>query len=168
MKTNNLVMTALMICVIAVTTMFFKIPVPFANGYVHLGDAMIFMAVMMLGIKYGATASAIGSAMGDVLSGFAIWAPWTLVIKGAMAVLMGLFIMMSGKKPVGRMAGMTFAGLWMTGGYFVAEGVMYGNWAVALLGIPWNVGQFVTGMIIATALSAALHKTPAGKLFVYQ
>jgi len=75
---------------------------------------------------------------------------------------------MAGRRVIGRIAGMFLAGIWMTGGYFAAEGVIYGNWAAALLGIPWNVGQFVTGMFIATALSAALYKTPAGKLFVYQ
>ena len=45
---------------------------------------------------------------------------------------------------------------------------MYGNWAVAALGIPWNIGQFAVGMAIATALSAALCRTSAGRLFTYR
>ena len=174
-KTSRLVLTALMICMIAVTTMFFKIPIPFANGYVHLGDAMVFLSVLALGVKYGALASAIGSSLGDVLGGFAVWAPWTFVIKGCMALVMGLFILSRSKKNAGPgrfsvqimyVLGMLFAGLFMVAGYYIAEGVIYG-WAVALFGIPWNIGQFSVGMTVAAATAAALGKTPAKKYFVY-
>jgi uncharacterized membrane protein len=174
-KINKLVLTSLLICMIAVTTMFFKIPIPFANGYVHLGDAMVFLSVLTLGTRYGALASAVGSAMGDVLGGFAIWAPWTFVIKGLMALIMGLFIKAAAKRPAGKKlfgvpaahaAGMFFAGLWMVFGYYIAEGVIYG-FLVALLGIPWNIGQFIVGMCVASATAAALYKTPAKKLFVF-
>ena len=168
MNTNKLVMASLMTCLIIVATMFFKIPVPFGHGYIHAGDSMIFMAVLLLGIRYGAAAAAVGSAMGDVLGGFAIWAPWTFGIKGLMAVLMGLFILIAAKNARNRMIGMTIAGVWMTAGYYAAEGVIYGNWFVALIGIPWNVGQFAAGMAIAVALSTALYKTPARKYFAYQ
>lgn len=173
-KTGKLVKAALMTCLIIVATMFFKIPIPFANGYVHLGDAMIFLSVMLLGMKYGTITAAIGSAMGDVLGGFAVWAPWTLVIKGVMALIMGIFILNVMKKERNRrvlkpaavrVIGMLLAGLWMTFGYYIAEGVIYGNWIVALLGIPWNAGQFITGIVIASALSASLYKTPVGKHF---
>ena len=158
-KTNRLVKAALMTCLILVATMFFKIPIPFANGYVHLGDAMIFLSVMMLGTKSGAATAAIGSAMGDVLGGFAIWAPWTFVIKGVMATILGMFILTAINKEKSRRAlkpaaarviGMLLAGAFMTLGYYIAEGIIYGNWVVALLGVPWNVGQFITGMVIAS------------------
>ena len=167
-KTNKLVLTSLLVCMITVTTMLFKIPIPFANGYVHLGDAMVFLSVLVLGIKHGAVASAVGSAMGDILGGFAIWAPWTFIIKGGMALVLGLFILVFVKNnshfkmSFTLAAGMTLAGLFMVFGYYVAEGVIYG-WAVALLGIPWNMGQFAVGMIVATATAAALYKTPAKK-----
>ena len=173
-RTNRLVTAALMTCLIIVATMFFKIPIPFANGYVHLGDAMIFMSVMLLGMRNGAAAAAVGSALGDVLGGFAVWAPWTLVIKGVMALIMGLFILAWSKKetdrkvikPVAvRAIGMLLAGVWMTFGYYVAEGVIYGNWIIALLGIPWNAGQFITGAVIASALLSALGKTPVRRYF---
>lgn len=63
---------------------------------------------------------------------------------------------------------MTLGGLFMAAGYFVAEGIMYGNFGTAALGIPWNIGQFVVGMILAEILSAALQKTPAEKYFTYK
>ena len=175
-KTSSVVMSALMIAIITVSVMFIKVPIPFTQGYVHLGDAMIFMAVLVLGWKNGAIAAAVGAALGDILGGFPVWAPWTFAIKGVMAIILGLMIghalkkkwVMIGKMPLGAIVGMLVAGIVMVIGYFAAEGIMYGNWQVAMLGIPWNIGQFVVGLIIAWILTVALMKTPAKKFFAYK
>lgn len=174
-KTMNLVMTALMIGLIMVSIMFIKIPIPFTQGYVHLGDAMAFLAVLLLGWGYGAVAVALGACLGDLLGGAALWAPWSLVIRALMAIAMGLFIAASDKKgtrsiagfPLMQIVGMLIGGIIMVAGYYFAEGVMYGNWIVPLLGIPWNIGQFAVGMVIAGLLSSALYKTSARKYFYY-
>ena len=147
-KTVKVVLTALMMCLIILATMLIKIPIPFTQGYVHLGDAMIFLSVLVLGWKYGAVAAGVGSMLGDIIGGAAAWAPWTLVIKGGMAILMGICLK-GGDSRLREIAGMVLAGAFMVAGYYVAEGVMYGNWVVSALGIPWNIGQFTVGMIIA-------------------
>lgn len=175
-RTFSVVMTALMIAIITVSVMFIKVPIPFTQGYVHLGDAMIFMAVLVLGWKNGAIAAAIGGALGDILGGFPVWAPWTFCIKGLMAIVMGLLIAYAVKKrwvtignlPLGAIIGMILAGVINVVGYYLAEGIMYGNWAAALLGVPWNIGQFAVGLIIAWVLTAALMKTTARKFFTYK
>lgn len=175
-KTSSVVMTALMIAIITVSIMFIKFPIPLTQGYVHLGDAMIFIAVLVLGWKNGAIAAAAGAALGDILGGFAMWAPWTFVIKGVMAIILGLMIgyalkkkwVMIGKMPLGAILGMIVSGIVMVIGYFFAEGIMYHNWAVAALGIPWNIGQFVVGLIVAWVITVALLKTPARKFFAYK
>ena len=164
---QKIVMTAMMIALILVATSFFKFPVPMTQGYVHLGDGMIFLAVLILGTRNGSVAAGLGSALGDILGGYAFWAPWTFVIKFLMALVMGLFIQAFRKKREGNNArgttavniiGMTLGGLEMSIGYFVAERFIYGNWAVAALAIPWNIGQFVTGIVVAVVLYAALKK----------
>ena len=164
-----------MMCLIIIATMFIRVPIPFTQGYVHLGDAMIFLSVLVLGWRYGAAAAGIGSALGDVLGGYAVWAPWTLCIKAGMAVFMGLFIAHALKKErsarfflISEFVGMTLGGIWMCAGYYVAEAVIYGNWATPALAVPWNVGQFVVGMVIAISLAAALYKTSAAKHFTYR
>lgn len=159
----NMVLMGLMTCLVIVATMFIKIPIPMTQGYVHLGDSMIFLAVLILGKKNGSLAAALGSAMGDILGGYAFWAPWTLVIKFAMAWILGVFVERFEKK--GEIVGMTAAGIVMTAGYYIASSVMYGSWIVTLADIPWNIGQFIVGMILAEILDAALEKTPAKKYF---
>ena len=175
-KTNKIILTGLMMAMIVVATIVIPIPVPFGTGYIHFGDAMIFLSVLILGWKYGAIAAGVGSALADLLVGYAIWAPWTLVVKGLMGAIVGIFILKSIHKkgmellgvPVYQLIGMVLGGLVMVAGYYVAEGVIYGNFVAALLGIPWNIVQFSVGAVLATLLSAALYKTPARRFFTYQ
>ncbi|MCI8647656.1 MAG: ECF transporter S component [Firmicutes bacterium] len=172
----NIVMTALMIAIITISIMFIKIPIPGTQGYVHLGDAMIFLSVLVLGWRYGAVAAAIGGALGDLMGGAALWAPWTFAIKAIMAIIMGLFIAGTMKKkpftiggvPLMELIGMILAGIVMVIGYYIAEGVMIGNWISPMLGVPWNIGQFVVGMVITGILAAALYKTSAKRYFAYR
>ena len=63
---------------------------------------------------------------------------------------------------------MIIAGSFMVAAYYFAEGIMYGNWVTPLLGVPWNIGQFAAGMVIAVAIAAALCKTPGPQLLYLQ
>lgn len=175
-KALKLVLTALFISLIAIAILFIRVPIPFTQGYVHLGDAVIFLGIMVLGWKRGAFAAAAGGMMGDLIGGFAVWAPWTFAIKGVMALIIGLVL----QKAVGsrlvsesrlitvEIIGMVIAGAFETAAYFGAEGIMYGNWAVAALGVPWNIGQFAVGMVVAVLINTALFKTPVKKYFAYR
>lgn len=174
---TTMVMTALMMCLIMIATMFIKVPIPFTQGYVHLGDSMIFLAVLILGKKGGALAAGAGSALGDIIGGYAFWAPWTLLIKLIMAWILGSFVERMEKSGNGNghagisaaeIIGMVVAGIEMTAGYYVTEAVMYGNFIAPLSGVPWNIGQFAVGMVIACILAGALCKTPAKKYFAYK
>ena len=124
--------------------MFIRIPIPGTQGYVHLGDAMIFLSVLILGWKYGALAAAFGSMLADIIGGFAMWAPWSFAIKGIMALILGLIVMK-----------------------FAGGGESSGNWLAPVLGVPLNIGQFVAGMVISVLISTALCKTPARTYFTY-
>lgn len=177
-KTNRLVLTALMTCLVLVATMSIRIPSPFTQGYVHLGDSMIFLSVLLLGKRGGAVASGLGSGMADLLGGYGMYAPWTLLIKALMAFIMGAFIdgmMKRDKKPVKvlglpliELIGMVLAGFEMVLGYALVDGFLAGNLLSGFLGAPMNIGQFVTGMILASLLAAALYRTPARKIFAYR
>ncbi|MBR5230344.1 MAG: ECF transporter S component [Firmicutes bacterium] len=177
-KVYSMVMTALITGLILLATATFRIPSPFTQGYVHLGDTIIFLGVLVLGKKNGTAAAGLGSALADVMAGYAIYAPWTLIIKGLMALVMAVFIENAGKKgknhvklggiPLIELLGMILGGLVMVAGYSIVDGVFAGNMASGLLGVPANIGQFAVGMILAGALAAALYKTPAKRYFAYR
>ncbi len=91
-KTNKIILTGVMMAITAAATMVIAIPVPFTSGYIHLGDSMVFLSVLILGWRYGAIAAGVGSALADIFLSYVHWAPWTLCIKGIMAILMGLMM----------------------------------------------------------------------------
>ncbi len=169
---QKMLMTALMMSVIMVLTYTIRIPVPATHGYVHLGDAGIFVAVMLLGWRYGAIAAAFGSALSDLLGGFAYFVPLTFLAKGLMALLMGLFLERAFKKKnrhsmLISVIGMIIGGVVEVAGYFFGEVLMYGNWLVPVPEIGMNTVQFVVGMFLAWLLSSALCRGSVAKLFAY-
>ena len=131
-KTSRIVMTGIMTSLVLISTMVFRIHVPFTQGYVHLGDAAIFMAVLVLGKKYGTFAAGVGSALADLFSGYAYYAPWTLVVKALMAFVVGAaleyyekkgqgengtpWLNSKGKLPLMELLAMLFGGIEMTVG----------------------------------------------------
>ena len=154
-RTNKLVFTALMTCLVLLGTILFRIPIPMTQGYVHLGDAMIYIGVLLLGKKHGAVAAALGSSLGDVLGGFAFWAPWSFIIKFAMAFLAGSLI-----EKRSKVFSLIAGGLVMCAGYLIAERVMYGSWALAAVGLPWNIGQFAVGIAVSLAAQPLIRSLP--------
>lgn len=172
-KTYKAVMAGLMMAIIMVMTWMIKIPVPMTQGYVHLGDTAIYIAVLVLGKKYGAAAASLGSALADILGGYSYFAPWTFVVKGFMAYVVGAALesmqkkgrFREGRHTVPEIIAMIAGGFVMVAGYYIAEAIMYGSLITPLPGIPANIGQFVVGMILATILSVILYRTPAKKFF---
>ena len=172
-KTNELVLTAMFMCMIILAQIVIRLPIPGTGGYVHLADAVVYLSVIYLGHKNGALAAGLGSAMGDVIGGFAVWAPWTFVIKGGMALIFGLLAEKASARATyaegessprrklaayAKLPAMVIAGLFMVVAYFGAETIMYGNPGAAVLGVPWNIAQFVVGIVVADAMQHALKR----------
>ncbi len=250
MKVKNIIYAGLMIALVFIATFSIKIPIPFTQGYVHLGDSMIFIAAILFGWKIGGIAGGFGSALADLLGGYAMWAFPTLIIKFFMGALIGFLVKDLKKKENKTLKtvinavsiavwvfaaiftitysnslknavrvdndtaileelelsnasemvktvtkfqisivtaiiivfvlcfivsyflkkknikflnfttiyGMTLAGLWMTLGYFITEKILYGSYVVAVFGIPWNIFQFMTGLIISIIVVLGLKK----------
>ena len=173
-RTFDLVLTGLFTALVMVTTMIIRIPMPLTNGYVHLGDTTIYLAVLILGKKRGSIAAGTGSALADLFSGYAHYVPWTFVIKSLMALVMGLALDNMKKRGMykeharlrpAELIAMTLAGLEMTVGYYIAASIMHGNWVTPLMSVPGNIIQFTVGMLVAWFLAGALYGTPVGKYF---
>ena len=85
-KVKVLTLAALFTAMTTVATLLIQIPTP-TKGYVNLGDSIVNIAAWVLGPVYGAAAAGIGSALADIISGYVVYAPATLVIKAAMAAV---------------------------------------------------------------------------------
>ena len=87
-KTKKLCLSGLFTAVIFVTTAyFFHIPVGANGGYLHFGDAFVYLAGSFLPAPYAMAAGAVGAGLSDALSpGGIIWLPATVVIKSLVAL----------------------------------------------------------------------------------
>ena len=158
-KTKRIVVASLMAALTCVATMIIKIPSPL-EGYLNLGDCVVLVAGWMLSPAYGFLAAGLGSALADLLSGYAIYAPATFVIKGLMA-LAAFAVYKLLQKRVGKFAARLIGGVTaevlMIAGYFVFEGFLYG-FGPSVVNIPANAVQGVAGIIVGLLLIKVFEK----------
>lgn len=157
---RKLVLAAMLMAMVTAMTMFVSIKVPGPNsGYIHPGDAMIYASAWLLGGPWGAVIGGLGSALADLLSGYATFALGTLIIKAAMGLLVGYVCTRFAGKMLPRILAMSAASLLMVLGYFLYELVLYG-YASAIGGVPFNLVQAVAGVVIAEPFILVLHRVP--------
>lgn len=134
------VITALFAALIfLVTAYLLHIPTPATGGYIHLGDSFIYLAASMLPAPFAIAAGGIGEALSDLLTGGAVYALPTLLIKSAMV----LCFTSAGKKIITKrnIAGAVLAGIICIGGYYFTEVIIYHSFLSPLAEIPANLIQ---------------------------
>ncbi|MCH4006648.1 MAG: ECF transporter S component [Eubacterium sp.] len=164
-KTKKITMTALMAALVFACTFAVRIPNPMTGGYSHLGDCMIFLAVIILGRKYGAFAAAIGGALSDTLAGAAVWILPTFCIKFIMAFIMGSVILALHERKHAALLGAVLGGIFQIAAYTLAKVVLIG-WKVAILSVPNVSIQTAVGVVLFVVLSKLLAKPITRVTFV--
>ncbi len=166
-QVRALVLTALLAAMACAATMAIRVPTP-TGGYVNLGDAVVLLGAYLLGPGWGAAAAGVGSALADLLGGYPMYVPATLVIKAVMAALAaGLY------RLLGRRGGWTLAvcgaaaevpmvlGYWLFDAMLASFGDRSFSLALAgaAAGIPGNLVQAAFGAAASALLAAALRKS---------
>lgn len=144
---------AMFTAMITVTTAYlFHIPVGGNGGYLHFGDAFIYLAACFLPWPYACGAAALGGALADIVSGAAVWVLPTAIIKPLTAIWFTNRGRLLCKRNI---AALFFAGFISMAGYYLAEVVMTGSW-LAPLAVQWSsVVQAAgsAGVFVAAALA---------------
>lgn len=149
--TKNLTLAAMFAALCCVGTMAIQIPSPM-SGYVHLGDCFVLLSGFLLGPVWGTAAAGIGSMMADVITGYVHYAPGTLAVKAACA-LIAWFIYNSGKKTVfSAVAAGIAAETVMVLGYFGYACLLLGKGLGAAASIPGNIVQGIFGVTAGVLL----------------
>ena len=157
---------SLFAALIFVATLVVQIPIPATHGYINLGDSFVILAGVLLGPVYGALAAGIGSALTDVISGYAAYAPATFVIKALMALAVSLITKKRKTAPVVAPAAL-LSELIMVGGDYVFEAFILKFGSAALTGIPMNLIQGGAGIIISVLLISAINRSEKLKSMFY-
>ncbi|CAM5353529.1 ECF transporter S component OS=Lysinibacillus sphaericus OX=1421 GN=LS41612_14945 PE=4 SV=1 [Lysinibacillus sphaericus] len=102
----------------------------------------------------------------DVVSGWTLWAPITIVARGLQGYIVGKIAWSNGRKGNSiafNVLAMIISVPFMVAVYYVGEGILYANWVAPLTSIPGDLVQNVLGMIVAIPVCILLRKTPIFK-----
>ncbi len=167
---KRLTFTALFAALCCVATVLITIPLP-ASGYFNTGDVFVLLSAWCLGPIYGVAAAAIGSALGDLFLGYALYAPVTFVIKGLVAFLSCIvcwFFKKLIKKQrldfLPRIFSAVIGELVMIAGYFLFETILYGFYG-ALPNVLGNSLQAVCCGVCAVFIVSALYAVKSVRNF---
>lgn len=155
-RTQKMVLTALFAAMITVMTAYIcHIPTGINEGYIHFGDALIYMAACFLPMPYAIAAGAIGGGLADLLTA-PVWAVATMIIK---ALICLPFTSKGPKILCGRnVAAVCISGLISAVGYAIAEGIMFGTWVTSIAGFSGSAIQSGGSAVLFILLGLALDK----------
>lgn len=236
-KTRSIAIAGICAALVWLATVAFQLYIPETKGYFNIGESMVYASALLFGPAIGAFAGGVGSALADVATGYLVYAPGTLIIKGiegfvagflasslkkiprkawkplilALGIVLSVLIYFVGVsyyatsgEPASITVGlpqlgqseilvslpslfwsivavvvlivMTFVGLrvdletgclvlaaglagpFMVLGYFLYEYFVLGFGIGALAEVPFNVGQVLVGILVATPLTKVVRK----------
>lgn len=151
---RRLCLTGALTAATFVLTAFLHIPVH--NGYVHVGDAVLYLTACLLPTPYAVFTGAAGAALADVLTGFAVYALGSAIIKAATA----LCFSSRGETFLNRrnLVGLLPAAVLCIGGYYLYEVLLSANFVAPLAALPDNFVQWLCSTILFVPVAAALDR----------
>ena len=152
----KLALVALLIAITTVFTLLVRVPTP-ARGYVNLSDVAITFAGLAFGPWVGMMAGGVGTALADLLGGFAPFAPLSLVAHGLEGLLIGLLARRRSSMLMMVLAWLVGA-VAMVGVYFLGEGLLLTGWPLAVAEIPLNAFQALVGAVGGIPLVLAVRR----------
>lgn len=161
-KVKLICITGVFTALVYVVTAYLHIPTN--NGYIHFGDGFIYLAACLLPWPYAIIVGAGGALLADVLTGFAIWAPGSIVIKALTALLF------SAKREkiltFRNLIALLPATVVCAGGYYLYESLIYSNFVSSLSGIPASLTQSLASAIVFVVVALAFDKMKFKQKFI--
>lgn len=153
-KIKLMCMSGVFTALVFVVTAYLHLPTN--NGYIHFGDGIIYLAACLLPWPYAMAVGAGGALLADCLTGFAIWAPGSVIIKALTALLF------SSKNDkiinLRNILVLVPAAILCAGGYYFYEALLYGNFVAPLAGIPASITQSIASSIVFVVMGIAMDK----------
>ena len=144
-KLYRLVTAALFAAAIAVMTAYMlHIPIP-TGGYIHIGDALIYLAACLLPLPHAVGAAAVGAGLADLLTA-PMWVVPTLIIKA-------IVVLPFTSRRTRILCPRNIAAIFISG---LISPVGYGLAACVLLGGPSAFLPQFLGTLIQAAASGAV------------
>lgn len=150
LETRRIVLSGMFIALVVVST-FINVPYPGSvGGLMHLGTLMLIIIALKFGKHYGAVAGGIGMGLFDVLGGWMMWAPGTIIVRLLMGYIIGLIAQDKngqGKNVWKNVSAIVAGAGVMIVGYYLYEAIFLTTFKTALLSINGNLAQIIVGFL---------------------
>lgn len=143
----------------------YAVAIPIGIGYLNFGDVVVLLAGWLLGPLFGAIAAGIGASLSDLLLGYIVYFPATLITKALVAVIAGAIARKCRFSLLGYILSAFVAEIFMMAGYFAYEALLYSaETAVASL-LSVNLLQGCVCAAVGAIAVFVLDKTSVKKRF---
>ncbi len=153
-KISLVCMAGVFTALVFVFTSYLRIPTH--KGYIHVGDGLIYLSACLLPCPYAIAVGAGGALLADCFTGYAMWAPCSVVIKS----LTVLFFTNRRNSVLNlrNLLALFPVAVLCAGGYYLYEAVIYGNYVAPFAGIPASITQSVASTVVFVALGSIFDK----------
>lgn len=141
---------AVMASIVTVAT-FISIPMPGFRLYFNMGEGVIYTIALIFGPRYGALCGGIGASLADLILGYPLWAPFTLIIKGTEGFITGKL------REKNKILAITVGAIVMIIGYTSMATLLYGVQA-APVEFATDITQTGIGALLALLLAPLIEK----------
>lgn len=168
MKNNStrmikiIVFSGLFMALTTVMTAFFHVPSPDGTGYIHLGDSVIYLSSVLLPFPCGILVGGIGGALSDLVSGYAVYAIPTLIVKSINASCFYLLRARGGKILSKRsIIALILSSIVTVVGYLIVALILYKDTSFKtqlIATVPGNLIQAGGSTVLFLFIGSALDK----------
>ena len=156
-KIQYLAMSGILAAMITLMTAYVcHIPIGTSGGYIHFGDALIYVGAVLLPKPYAIAAAVIGGGLADLLTA-PMWAPATIIIK--MLIVLSFTSKKSKLLNAQNIAALFIGAVITCLGYYLAEYLLFGTWAVFFASIFPNMIQGAGSEVFFLIIASELEKT---------
>ena len=159
LEIRQIVLTGVLIALVAVFTLAVRVPFALTRGYFNFSDVGVFLAGFAFGPWVGLVAGGVGTALADLVGGYPMYAPLTLVAHGLEGFVAGA-VARRIQGVWGMVLGWALGAVCMVAGYFLGEAFLFrmGVPAAATEALTINLPQVVVGGIVGIPLVLALRR----------
>jgi len=154
-RLRYLTLSGLFVAIVFVLTAYLHIPSH--TGYIHIGDSVIYLAAALLPRPYAIAVGALGAGLADCLTGYAIWAPGSAMIKATTVLCFSCH----GERIINlrNLTAIIPSGILCVGGYYLYELLLTGSPAAGAASIWFNCLQAVASAVVFLALGTLMDCT---------
>ena len=152
----SVALIGILTAVVVVFTLVVRIPT--TKGYLNLCDVAICFIAFTFGPVTALLSAGLGTAIADLVSGYAQWAPISFVVHGLEGLLIALVVRSNPNSIIRIILGALVCILTVSLGYFALSALFISTVAVAAAEIPANMVQAGVGVVLGLALSKAIKR----------